>query len=242
MADLIILRLAVVASLALPAGAAEAQSSRQVDVPEGCEAFLTVQSRGCTVRHYWSCSADPDGTFWTMSMDLDGPFYLNQTDSEFRWLRSFDLRSDSESVLIEPEEDPASMTELLATGEDQLVFSTRRQEAGISFERNYAGFDRLTGETVVIDGETLLVTEFAYEYPDGGGVLRVEGSQYVNPERRLFFGGFETVTLPTGEQFDGDRSPVEFLDPGEAGFLSPVPLYDCGAIARLHLPEAQRGG
>ena len=44
----------------------------------------------------------------------------------------------------------------------------------------------------------------------------------------LFFGGLETVTLPSGETFEGNYSPMEFAEPGESGFLSMQPLYDCG--------------
>jgi len=36
------------------------------------------------------------------------------------------------------------------------------------------------------------------------------------------------VTLPSGETFEGNYSPMEFAEPGESGFLSMQPLYDCG--------------
>jgi hypothetical protein len=32
---------------------------------------------------------------------------------------------------------------------------------------------------------------------------------------RLFFGGLETVTLPDGETFEANYSPMEFAEPGE---------------------------
>jgi hypothetical protein len=38
-----------------------------------------------------------------------------------------------------------------------------------------------------------------------------------------------TVTTPT-EVFETDGRPVEFAFPGEPGFLSAEPLYDCGAV------------
>ena len=218
-----------VAMLATPAAPAMAQDGpRLFQVPEGCTPFLTVQSRSCLVSHHWTCEADPEGTHWRASLDQDGAFYLSFSDAEFRWLRSWNLRSGATDTLIEPEEDPASMSELLATGSDSMVFSIREESATGTFQRDYTGFDRLTGESVTVDGHDLQVTEFAYEYGTPDGPRRTEGNQFVNEGWGLFFGGLETVTLPSGETFEGNYSPMEFAEPGESGFLSMQPLYDCG--------------
>jgi len=229
--------LAIAASTVFAAGvsltatpvAAQATQSATVTPPPGCTAFLTVQSRSCTVSHMWTCEGDPEGTHWRMSMDEEGPFYLSYTDEEFRWLLSYELRSGAQNTLITPEEDPASITELLATGTDSMVFSTIHENAGGQrVQRDYTGFDRLTGETVEIDGRILNRTAFSYEYDLGNGPRRVEGNQYIHRDWRMFFGGQEVTTLPSGEALEGDYSPIEFGEPGERGFLSATPLYDCG--------------
>ena len=41
--------------LALAAGSAQAAPFA---VPQGCQAYLTVQTRACTVSHHWTCAAD----------------------------------------------------------------------------------------------------------------------------------------------------------------------------------------
>jgi hypothetical protein len=218
-----------VALLCAPlAAGAQSDGPALFEVPEGCTAFLTVQSRGCTVSHHWTCEADPEGTHWRVSLDQEGPFYLSYTDAEFRWLQSFGLRDGSTSTLIEPEEDPASLSELLATGRDSMVFSLRVEGPSGTVQRDYTGFDSLTGEEVAVDGRTLEVTEFAYQYGTGGGTRRVEGNQFVHAGWRLFFGGVETVTRPDGSTFEYNNSPMEFAEPGEAGFLTTRPIYDCG--------------
>jgi len=225
------------AVLATPAVAQD--RGRLFQVPEGCEAFLTVQSRSCMVSHHWRCDADPEGTQWRATLDQDGAFYLSFTDSEFRWLRSWDLRGGSNDTLIEPEEDPASLSELLATGSDSMVFSIREENTLGTFQRDYTGFDRLTGETLDVDGRELLVTEFAYQYDTAEGPRRTEGNQFVHEGWGLFFGGIETTTRPDGETFEGNYSPMEFAEPGERGFLSMEPIYDCGDMMSglPHLPE-----
>jgi len=199
-------------------------------VPAGCSAFLTVQARGCTVSHHWTCEADPVGTHWRASVDEDGPYYVSYTDAEFRWLQSWDLRGGGTSTLIEPEQDPASLSELLETGSDTMVFSVLTESNFATFQRDYTGFDRLTGDQVVVDGRTLAVTNFTYQYPVDGGTRRVEGNQFVHEGWRLFFGGIETVTEPGGDSFEYNNSPMEFAEPGERGFLTMQPIYDCGEM------------
>ncbi|MFW5655844.1 MAG: hypothetical protein ACOCYW_09430 [Roseicyclus sp.] len=201
---------------------------RLFEVPEGCTAFLTVQSRSCLVSHHWTCSGDPEGTHWRVSLDSEGAFYLSYTDAEFRWLRSWSLRGGGADTLIEPEEDPASLTELFETGVDSMIFSIREETDLGTFQRDYTGFDRLTGETVTVDGHRLHVTEFAYEYRTPEGARRTSGNQFVHEGWRMFFGGLETVTLPSGERFEANYSPMEFAEPGEDGFLTTQPRYDCG--------------
>lgn len=214
-----------------------AQSTTQFTVPAGCTAFLTVQSRGCTVAHYWNCSADPEGTFWRVAIDEEGPYYLSHSDAEYRWLQNYELTSGAEAVLIEPEEDPASMTELLETGSDRMVFSMQRTEAGVTFQRDYDGSDNLTGAEIEIDGRRLLLTEFTYSFETEAGTLMVNGNQFVDPEQRLFFGGIETVQIDDNPPIEADYSPREFIDPGEPGFLGTLPLYDCGdTMSGLSLP------
>jgi hypothetical protein len=223
------LGLALAIQVAAPATAQSTIGDR-FPVPEGCTAFLTVQARSCLVSHHWRCDADPEGTHWRVTLDQDGAFYLNFTDAEFRWLRAINLRSGSQDILIEPEEDPASLSELLESGSDTMVFSIREESPRGAFQRDYTGFDRLTGSTITVDGHELEMTDFAYQWETGGGPRSTEGSQFVSREWGLFFGGVETVTTPGGESFEGNYSPVEFAEPGEPGFLATQPQYDCGDI------------
>jgi hypothetical protein len=225
--------------LCAPMPAAAQAEPELFQVPAGCTAFLTVQARGCVVSHHWTCEGDADGTQWRASVDQDGPFYLSYTDAEFRWLQSWDLRSGSSSTLIQPEEDPASLSELLETGSDSMVFSLRTESHVAVSQRDYTGFDRLTGDEVVVDGRVLAMTEFSYQYGVDGGTRRVAGNQFVHEGWRLFFGGIETVTEPDGSTYEYDNSPMQFAEPGEAGFLTMEPIYDCGEMMS-GLPRAPR--
>jgi hypothetical protein len=207
-------------------------------VPQGCTAFLTVQSRGCSVSHYWTCQGAPDGHHWRVTMDQDGPFHLAMHDREFRWLQTWILRANITATLVEPEQDPANLTELLSTGSDTMAFSMRFDGPGGSAQRDYTGFDQLTGSRTEIDGRDLLITEFSYQYETTDGMIRTSGNQFVDPDWRLFFGGIETSTDALGATQQEDRSPVDFIEPGEDGFLTLDPAYDCSVIMSS-LPAGQ---
>lgn len=218
---------ALTIALACIAAPVAAQDAPQFVVPSGCAAFLTVQSRQCTVAHYWTCEAEEDGVFWNVLIDSDGPYYLSQSDADYRWLQGFSLRSDSQSALLS-ETDPADLDELFETGRDNMVFTVERRENGVTFQTTYEGYDAISGAEVVIDGEPLLLTEFGYDYETEQGPRSTSGNQFLHRDWRLFFGGIETTVLPDGEAIETDRSPREFIEPGEPGFLSMIPLYDCG--------------
>ena len=44
----------------------------------------------------------------------------------------------------------------------------------------------------------------------------------------MFLGGSSTVTTTEGTVEEPDGSPVEFIFPGERGFMSENPKYGCG--------------
>ncbi len=218
-------------SIFLAASALAALKGNAFTPPAGCTAFLTVQSRSCIVTHYWRCEGEPTGQKWSLMMDETGPVALHRTDAEFRWLETYRLKDQLRELLITPEEDPASLSELLETGTDSASFSQEIRFSGrqIGIDR-ITGFDKLTGESIEIDGETLLRTEFAYSVSNSAGMgsYEVSGRQFVSPRLRIFFGGIETREDQYGKRTD-DYSPVEFSFPGEEGFLANTPKYDCGA-------------
>lgn len=220
-------KLALTALLTALNGTALPAAAQSFSAPQGCEAFLTVQSRACTVAHYWTCSEEDEGLFWRVSVDEDGPFYLTQLDADYRWLQQYSLRRDSRSSL-KSEIDPANMDELFETGRDDMDFTIEQVENGVAFDQRYQGYDQISGASVEIDGEELLLTEFSYTFNSEDGDIVVAGNQFLSPDRRMFFSGIDTVTFADGNEVTSDGSPREFIDPGEDGFLSMRPIYECG--------------
>ena len=196
------------------------------EAPAGCEAFMTVQAKACRVSHYYRCAADRPGEQWRVDLDQEGPYFFSKIDAEGQWVESY----DPVMQLLDPNPaDPASMSELIADGTDTWSFSLSKEDGSGS---RAEGYDRLTGQSVTIDGITLLETEVDFtEYDLAGTILRrSRGNEYVHPEWRLFFAGPGETDLGDGQWLPIDGSPVEFIFPGEPGFLATQPIYDCDAL------------
>jgi hypothetical protein len=216
-------KILILACLATPATPALAGTWAP---PEGCEAFMTVQAKACRVSHYYKCAADAPGDQWRVDMDQEGEFFFSRIDYEAQWVESFD---PVRQVLDPAPVDPASFSELLASGIDTWDFTLSKEDGSGS---RVTGYDRLTGQTAVIDGITLQQTEVeATEYdPMGNVIRRSRGNEYLHPEWRMFFAGPGETDLGDGQWLPIDGSPVDFHFPGDEGFLSSQPIYDCDAL------------
>jgi hypothetical protein len=202
--------------------------------PEGCTAHLTVQSRGCNVANYYTCERDPSGEQWRADYDQEGLYYLSKIDFETQWVESYEQNPSIKQTLDPNPADPASFTELLATGIDTFDFNLSKDDGTGS---NVKGFDRLTGETVVIDGITLRRTEFQMIETDlGGTVLRqAKGSEFISEQFRNFFAG--SAQYLTGEDWlTLEGSPVQFSQAGDKGFGATQPIFDCDAVLSQAVP------
>ena len=203
--------------------------NRLFNPPEQCEVFLTVQMKGCLVSNHWQCDADPEGHTWSALATDRGVAIFSQFDSEFQWLASLSTVGGDDEVLRENPTDPASLSELLETGLDSYDFEMVEPGEDGEVTRRIRGFDQLTGDTVTISGEELLVTEYAMVQTLADGTTsEAFGTQFVSEKYRTFFLGEETETR-NGETRESDHAPILMLTEGDSGFRSTRPLFGCGA-------------
>lgn len=202
-------------------------AAQEFSMPAGCEAYLTIQTSDCTVIHHFTCEGDPEGHKRRADLDEEGLSYVGRINNEAEWVESFHLRS-AHTERLASSRDPMSMSELIANGIDTWDFETESDEIGPS---RYVGMDRLTGESVVIDGVELLVTNYELIAYDGAGnvVWESEGQEHISTEWRMFISGISTYET-SDDVFTSDGTPVEFIFPGEPGYLSVNPKYGCGAV------------
>lgn len=202
--------------------------------PQGCTAHLTVQTRSCVVEHLWTCDADAPGLQWRGEIDQRGLVYVGQIDAEAQWVQSFFLTSGERESLITPATDPASLSGLLQSGLDTYDFSLDTAEG----THRVVGFDRIAARNVMIDGERLHRTEYSIRKTDADGAMiyEAEGSEFVSETHGRFFSGTGDVTRPD-TTFSYDSRPVDFIYPGQKGFLSDTPLFGCDALAASFVSE-----
>jgi hypothetical protein len=199
-------------------------SAQTLSIPDGCEGVMTVQQRGCVMVNVWQCEADQEGDKWIALIGESGLFSVQHVDREFQWVEAF--KPSGTETLEQPAPDPSSVTELLKNGIDTWEFMINKPG---NSERN-VGYDALTGLEVIIDGEPLLQTEFEGKtfLMDGTEIDDSAGRQYISAKHRMFFFG-EGWDAATPDDII-DLSPVEFIYPGQQGFFSERPKFECGVI------------
>ena len=208
----------------------------EFQLPAGCNAYLTVHDASCQVDHHFRCEGDDEGIQRRVTLSEDGMTFMGQIDPETQWIESFHALSGHTEVLESNPADPASFSALIATGDDDFDFYTSSKEIG---RTRYIGNDHLTGRTVEIDGVTLEETAYALTAysPEGVEQWTVQGNEFISRDWRMFLSGPGVVTTPT-EKFEKDGTPVEFIFPGEAGFLTTKPKHGCG-VMMSQAPELQ---
>lgn len=221
-----LLSLLVLAGGMLAAGQAGAANFTP---PAGCTLNVTVQSRGCSVAQHYTCTADPEGHQRSAHFGREGLYHLSTIDAETRWIESQSTGSGLVERLVEQAESHASFSRLLETGRDDFDFWTETNDGQ---RLRHQGHDILTGETVVIDGQTLERTTFQLTTRSEAGEVLItrEGGQFISRDFGRFYGGVETGSDWTGAQTQTDGSPVLFTFPGEAGFGSTTPQFDCDQL------------
>ena len=227
------MRLALALSvLAAPAVAQDAPAT--FSLPAGCDAFLTVQTESCQVGHHFTCQGDPEGHQRRVTLDEQGMTYVGEIDGETQWISSFHVLSGHRERLESNPVERASISDLIQTGVDDFDFRTLSDEIGTT---RYVGQDTLTGREITIDGVTLAETTYDITAFDEAGneIWSAQGREFISRNWRMFLSGTGTVTTPEG-QYERSNKPVEFIYPGESGFFSDRPKFECNVIESGYQP------
>ena len=115
--------------------------AQEFSLPDGCEAYLTVQSMSCSVSHHFTCEGDAPGLQRRVEVGLDGVTFFGMIDSETQWMESTFVTSGHSERLEDDPADRASFTELLEIGASSFDFVTLADELGPA---RYVGADLLT--------------------------------------------------------------------------------------------------
>ncbi|WP_045388038.1 hypothetical protein [Falsirhodobacter sp. alg1] len=217
------IRLACIIAL-LPVAAA----AGSFQPPAGCTTKMTVQYKQCRVSNYYVCTQDAPGDMWRSDSDQQGPFFLSRTNSEGEWMESYD-GNDSGAERLDQVNDAGSISNLMATGTDSYDFWQRRSNGS---RTHTVGRDSLTGQTEVIDGQSLAQTKYRLtETDEAGNILRESrGNEFISQELGTFFSGSSEHRFNEGEWVASNDRPMSFAFPGEDGFEAGQPIFDCDEV------------
>lgn len=230
-------RISLLAGLALAAlipGRA-AMAAGAFHAPKSCTGFLTVQMHGCLVSNHYRCKGDAKGEQWRVDFDDQGPFFATRTNAETEWLETYDLSAATHEVLQPHGKAPASFSDLLKTGTDRYDFVMQADNGRIE---HVTGYDTLTGIKRSVSGVTLEQTDYLTKSVDAKGKLiwKSKGHEWISRELRLFFAGTGLWQDDQGTT-TFDNTPALFLKPGQTGFMSTTPEFDCNTVmSQLSLP------
>ena len=201
-------------------------AAQTLGIPPGCQAFLTVQHASCRVAHHITCANDAPGVRHRVDVYPDGLDHISTADGDGQWLGSFDAYSGTSD---QPQGVPVNSAsfDALLRGSDSYDFQMISSTGEVI---RYFGTDTLTGETVDIDGEPLLVLSVDMRAVGADGVEQwaLTGTGYAHAAWRMGFSGTHNWVVP-GDAYTTEDSPVTFSEPGEPGFLSTVAAYGCAS-------------
>ncbi len=193
------------------------------DIPPDCAPLVTIQSQGCFVRQVFTCASDSQPLRWAASYGPNGPISLTVMDLGGMPL-VMKIGKDKPRGTLDPFGDQADLAKALAGETDRFSYQIKFDDGTALWT---SGTFDLTGAEAKIDGRSLpeMRRIETMVYPDGSSSPELDNRLVYDAELGLVINTTSTDHA-TGKLLM-DRTPVDFLFPGEAGADSVVPLYGC---------------
>lgn len=192
-------------------------------VPPGCTPLVTIQSQGCFVRQVFTCASDSQPLRWVAGYGPNGPVSLTVLDLA-GMPQVMMTGKDKPRGRLDPEGDPAELAKVLAGETDSFGYKLAFDDGSALSTTGSMG---LTGAEVTIDGRSLTELQRieTVTYPNGTTSPELDNRLLYDAELGLLVNTTSTERATGKPVFD--RTPVDFLFPGEAGADQVAPLYGC---------------
>ena len=212
---------------ALPCGGAFAQvpGAERVD----CVGIYSIQKRSCIVENIYRCDT-PAGVLWRKEeFEADDPMNFEVLTEDGQILYVADtVEGPFLSGLIE-NGDPVSIQEMLTSGVDYYDQIIRLHLPIFTDPINAPLRGRLQNlnEQVEIDGIVFDRARLHINLSINAAEIPGYEDWYIDRATGAFAYGESKILNKLYEQ-----EPVQVIKPGEPGFMSDRPLYDCGEISK----------
>jgi hypothetical protein len=187
-----------------------------------CTTIATIQSQQCTVRRVVVCDNNPVEWRNVAIYGPNGPTSMSIFNADGVQLRSGSGPGTPQTRLGD-QADPVDLPKVFQTGADTFDYLLTHDDSGPT---RLNGKMRSTGETVTIDGRSLIALVARQTItPDAGEPMTVDVNYFYDADLQLLI--TDSVRDATTGEFKQHRTPVDFILPGESGFEDYVPLYGC---------------
>ena len=198
---------------------------------EACEPVYTVQKRGCEIDHVFLCEVDGERLVRIENIDLEeAPSYSLKTmtgDTVFEW----DEENGPYLLGITENRDPSSTATLLSEGADSVDQDlTIRMPPFDTGDGSMSYVAEMTGAEISDNGVTFQEARALGKIRAYTLEMDFVGYLYVDAARDIVLEGEVTFLIDNlSQSYSG--APVTVALPGEPGFLSDRPLFDCGELS-----------
>lgn len=201
------------------------------EFPVGCEPFLTVQTLACEVDIYLRCETADGREVRVQNYGAEGLDSIEALDGDGSLKFSIDPAGQSGIVVRTGPAEPLSRKAMLKDGVSRFVYPVDFYYRGPDPEpAELTGEFRMTGQEVEIDGHVLKLLENRMTValaPPRGPIETIQVGYY-SPEFDVVMEG--SGSLRVGDAVQQVRNgPAAFFGPGESGFLSVAPMFNCEA-------------
>ncbi|WP_210528405.1 hypothetical protein [Rubellimicrobium arenae] len=208
-----------------------------VNIWDAYPPFLTVQYEGCKVETFGRNSA---GIMYVNSDESTAPYdalgVVFSPDGDVT--NAYGLSGPGINSILE-DRDPFSLSNLLVRGEDRfdqtVALDLPTYGPGQPYNNppvrpsRLDGFVRLDGEATMIDGRSLLTGhgESKLQYGENGPIWTTAAEVFIDQQLGIVLQGRTSQTGPTGSVVVSGGLPMDFIFPGEPGFMAEKPLIGC---------------
>jgi hypothetical protein len=199
--------------------------------PAHCEAVMTVQKRGCVVETIFRCGQGAAMIWRNEEFDAEGPASVSHSTADYVGIE-YAQADGSYGVISDPALSYAPHPrDVIAKGT-----GTGRDSGSIrlgSFRRPVDLLVALTHlpDPLILDGVRLDVFDLAAQmkFPDPMPIINGTGKAYYDPVTGVLFSAETRMDWPPSD--DVPDTPLRIILPGQPGFASTSPTFDCEQLS-----------
>ena len=214
------------------------------DRSELCVGLMTIQKRGCEVETIYRCPMDSGEVFRSETYTADGLDGIELTDMNYDPMIFTDATGEFKATTQKPETWSTHPDDAVRTGKGEFHQVGQLEIFGITKPVRMDGTIVHNPVAFVLDGisfrhfEVSSQAQLPYPMPTIIGTSQV----YYDPISGALFEGASEVELLSDEENKIPTVPAQIILPGQTGFGSPSPSFDCEQLSALTTPVVEVTG